>query len=108
MKEYIDAVANNILDNETPNIGSEMVRLSKEEVKKMTERENQRKELSQKAGVSDMQDVEIGLASEKVPKKKKDLSELTEEERRRRKKAILRKRKLMQEREAQKNGKKEE
>ena len=108
MKEYIDAVANNILDNETPNIGSEMVRLSKEEVKKMTERENQRKELNQKAGVSDMQDVEIGLASEKVPKKKKDLSELTEEERRRRKKAILRKRKLMQEREAQKNGKKEE
>lgn len=77
MQEYIDNLANQIVENEKEAIGEEMAKRTKENIKKMTQ--NKQKE------------------DEIVNEEKKKVKKLTEEERRRR--LAIRKRKLMKERE---------
>lgn len=77
MQEYIDNLANQIVENEKEAIGEEMAKKTKENIKKMTQ--NKQKE------------------DEIVNEEKKKVKKLTEEERRRR--LAIRKRKLMKERE---------
>ena len=111
MKEYIDSLADDIIESERVNIGSGMVSASKEEIKKMREEDNQKEERRNKqkeiANESDNLDDLLGVDNEapkEVVKKKKKLSDLTPEERERRRR-ILKKRKLMKEKEAMKNAK---
>lgn len=106
MQEYIDSLASNIIDNETAYIGTAMANLSKEQIKKMTERENAKNE-NQESQNENHQDIVVETSHEELPKKKRKLSDLTEEERKRRR-ALLKKKKLRQMREAQKNEKKED
>lgn len=107
MQEYIDATAEEILDNEKGAIGSYMVNEAKQEVRNMTEEKQKRKkakEDAEKEQAKQNNEDNLDLIEEKTKKIKR---ELTEEEKKRRR-AILRKRKLLKEREAQKNGNKED
>lgn len=107
MQEYIDATAEEILDNEKGAIGSYMVNEAKQEVRNMTEEKQKRKkakEDAEKEQAKQNNEDNLDLIKEKPKKMKR---ELTEEEKKRRR-AILRKRKLLKEREAQKNGNKED
>ena len=77
MQEYIDNLANQIVDNEETAIGPELSKLTKENIKKMSQKENKEQE--------------------KINEEKSKVKKLTEEERRRR--LEIRKRKLLKERE---------
>ena len=107
MQEYIDATADEILENEKGAIGSYMVNEAKQEVRNMTEEKQKRKkakEDAEKEQIKQNNEDNLDLIKEQPKKVKK---ELTEEEKKRRR-AILKKRKLLKEREAQKNGNKED
>ena len=80
MQEYIDNLANEIVDNEKEVIGEEMAKKTKENIKKLTQKEQKEQN--------------------EINKEKKKVHKLTEEERKRR--LAIRRRRLMKERE--KNG----
>ena len=110
MKERVDSISEALIENERVNVGPTMVRLAKEESRKMTQEEEDRK--AKKKGLEEgkaEQEKENVLDStiEPAKKKKKKRSEMTEEEIERRRR-ILRRRRLLQEREARANGKKED
>lgn len=97
MQEYVDSLANKILDNESSIIGEGMANLAKTELKNMNNEKD--KDVTEQNEKNDNSDINI---VQNEPKKKKRV--LTEEEKKRRR-AILKKRKLLKEREAKKNAK---
>lgn len=108
MKEYIDSLSEEIIDNEVVNIGSNMANLSKQEIKNINKEEEER--ARKKAIKNNVDNLENGSESSlkktvTKTKKAKKKSELTEEEIRRRK--ILKKKRLLREKEARENAKKE-
>lgn len=108
MKEYIDSLSEEIIENEVVNIGRDMVNRSKQEIKNMNEEEEEKKaKEARKKNIKNNEDsLEDPLETPAAKKTKKKRSDLTEEEIRRRK--ILRKKRLLREKEARKNAKKEE
>lgn len=108
MQEYIDALSEEVIENEAVNIGRDMVNRSKQEIKNMNEEEKARKQVkidkNNSSKIND--DLEDSLEDPVVKKSKKKISDLTEEEIRRLK--IKKKKRLLREREAKANGKKEE
>lgn len=105
MQEYIDALSEEVIENEAVNIGRDMVNRSKQEIKNMNEEERakrQEKIDKKKASENDKDDLEEPV----VKKAKRKISDLTEEEIRRLK--IKKKKRLLKEKEAKANGKKEE
>lgn len=108
MQEYIDALSEEVIENEAVNIGRDMVNRSKQEIKNMNEEEKARKQVkidkNNSSKIND--DLEDSLEEPVVKKSKKKISDLTEEEIRRLK--IKKKKRLLREREAKANGKKEE
>ena len=97
MKEYIESLAETVIESESVNIGPRMVGLSKEELKEMTKEEEERKNLLKK------KKQEKENSTQATTKKVKRRADLTEEEIRRRK--ILRKKRLLKEKEAMENAK---
>ncbi len=109
MQEYIDSLSEEIIENESVNIGRDMVNRSKQEIKNLNEEEKARRQAkrdTKNVSKNNKDDLEESLETPIVKKTKKKLSDLTEEEIRRRK--ILKKKKLLREKEAKANGKKEE
>lgn len=109
MKEYIDSLSEEIIENEAVNIGRDMVNRSKQEIKNMNEEEKAKRKAKidkKKASENGKDDLEDSLEEPVVKKAKKKISDLTEEEIRRLK--IKKKKRLLREREAKANGKKEE
>lgn len=108
MQEYIDALSEEVIENEAVNIGRDMVNRSKQEIKNMNEEEKSRKQVkidkNNSSKIND--DLEDSLEEPVVKKSKRKISDLTEEEIRRLK--IKKKKRLLKEREAKANGKKEE
>lgn len=108
MQEYIDALSEEVIENEAVNIGRDMVNRSKQEIKNMNEEEKVRNQVkidkNNSSKIND--DLEDSLEEPVVKKSKKKISDLTEEEIRRLK--IKKKKRLLREREAKANGKKEE
>ena len=95
MQEYIDAVAEDLLDSQENVLGEHMVQKSKEEIKIMSEEKRQRSINLE----HDNQDKNIDVKQ----KKKKKWSELTEEEKKKVKAKMLKKKKLLADQEAKKN-----
>lgn len=105
MQEYIDSLAEQIVDSESEVIGKEMTRLTKENMKKMTDRENKRKEKISEE-ITKVRENRIKLTEDEISENKTKTNEerpkvkrkLTDEEKRKR--LAVKKRKLMKEREA--------
>lgn len=113
MQEYIDSLANKVIDSEAKNIGDNMVKLAKDEVKNMTEETKKKLKRNEEQNnvtqsIDNNDDINIintDIQNKQVNKiEEKPKRQLTEEEIRRRR-AILRRRKLLKEREEQKNAK---
>ena len=99
MKEYIDALAEDLVDNQESVMGISMVRETKQELKAMQEEEKAKKQSNLTQGDKAKNSEEIPGTTE-VKKKKKRV--LTEEEKLRRAR-ILKKKRLLAEQEAKKN-----
>lgn len=104
MQEYIDATANEILENEKGVIGESKVKEAQQEVYNMTEEKKRKKKLKEEGRKEKVKQIDEDNSDFIKEKTKKVKRELTEEERRRRR-AILKRRRLLKEREAQKNEK---
>ncbi len=86
MQKYVDDLANQIVDREADVMGNEMAKRTKENIKKITEKENKRKEA--------------------INEEKTKVKQITDEERRR--KLLAKKRRMMKEREENEKDRKKQ